>query len=131
VDTWKIYVESFLEESGASKDPVARMMAEQLALVQHAIGRLNVRAATQQTPAGVAAYHVAIARLMAEYRRTALALQTFLKGRIRKKAKKHRPKAKSSPALRTVKKPQKSQRNKLRSRNRLKKYFAKHEPSLA
>src|SRR4051794_27567765 len=35
VDTWKVYVDGFLEELDSPADPVARMLAEQLALAHH------------------------------------------------------------------------------------------------
>src|SRR3954454_2626793 len=46
VDTWKVYVDGFLEELDSPADPVARMLAEQLALAHHALGRLYVLAAS-------------------------------------------------------------------------------------
>jgi hypothetical protein len=62
------------------------MMAEQLALCHHAVGRLHVRAATRTSPVEVVAYSGAIARLQAEFRRMALALRVYLAGAARRAA---------------------------------------------
>jgi hypothetical protein len=83
---WKLYVDTFVKELAVTKaaGPVARMMAERLALCHHAVGRLHVRAATRTSPAEVVAYSGAIAHLQAEFRRTALALQAYVAGSARR-----------------------------------------------
>jgi hypothetical protein len=72
VETWKLVLDDFLKELGlsAAAGPVARLIAEQILLAHHAIGRLHLRSAGRTSPAEVAAYHSAVARLMAECRRS-------------------------------------------------------------
>jgi hypothetical protein len=102
VEAWKRYVDSFVEELGVTKaaGPVARMMAEQLLLAHHAVGRLHVRAATRTAPAEVAAYHAAVARLMTEFRRTALALRAYGVGVARRAAAAPRAKSRTPEGVR-------------------------------
>lgn len=73
------YLRQLLREAGDPADPIARMMVEQLAMAHHAIGRLHVRAATRDGLTEVVAYHGMLARLMSEFRKTTLALQSLLK----------------------------------------------------
>src|SRR5215510_13156976 len=77
VETWKLYLDGFLKELGSPADPVARLMIQQLVLAHFALGRLHVRASTRILPQEVAVYTAAIGRLMAEFRRTALALKAY------------------------------------------------------
>ena len=88
VEGWKAYLDDFLKQLGltAAAGPVARMMGVQLALCHFAVARLHVRAATRTSPAEVAAYHAAVARLMTEFRRTALALKAYAAGSARRAA---------------------------------------------
>ena len=88
IEGWKSYLDHFLEQLGltAAAGPVARMMGVQLALCHFAVARLHVRAATRTSPAEVAAYHAALARLMTEFRRTALALKAYAAGSARRAA---------------------------------------------
>jgi hypothetical protein len=53
------------------------MLAVQLVLVDHAVSRLLVRATGRAGAAEAGAYYAAAARLLAEFRRTALALQAL------------------------------------------------------
>jgi hypothetical protein len=77
VATFQLYLEGFLAEAGAPTDPVERLLLEQLVLAHHVIGRLHVHAGSRQAIDEVKAYHAAAVRLMAEVRRTALALQSY------------------------------------------------------
>ena len=77
IATWRIWLDGFLKELGSPADPVVKLMAEQLALAHFAIANLHVRASHRLSPAEVAAYHVAIGRLMAEFRRSAVALRVY------------------------------------------------------
>ena len=61
----------------APADPVERMMAEQLVLAHHSMGKAVVTAATAQHMEVARAFHGAAARLMAEFRLTALALKSY------------------------------------------------------
>ena len=77
VETFGLYLDGFLREAGSPADPVERMLLEQLALAHHVIGRLHVRAGCREGLEELKAYHAAAARLLAEFRRTALALKTY------------------------------------------------------
>src|SRR5262245_54495562 len=37
VQTWKVYVDAFLEDLGSPTDPIAKMLAAQLAMAHHAL----------------------------------------------------------------------------------------------
>ena len=77
VETWRLYLDGFLQELGSPADPVARLMIHQLVFAHHAIANLFIHAGSRRSPAEVAAYHVAITRLMSEFRRSALALRVY------------------------------------------------------
>src|SRR5262245_7190082 len=113
VETWKLYLDGVVKELGATADPVARLMIQQLALAHFALGRLHVRASTRVLPQEVAVYIGAISRLMAEFRRTALALQVYRAATPRREADGLRAKAKASPGVRTARGKQKTKRTKL------------------
>ena len=116
VEAWKIVLDDFLKEMGLSgaSGPVARMMAEQLLLAHHAVGRLHVRAATRTSAAEVAAYHAAAARLMTEFRRTSAALKAYGAGAARRAvAPRTRPRPPSGE--RPARRAKKAQRGKVAS----------------
>jgi hypothetical protein len=75
--TWKAYLDRYLQAAGDPADPVERILLEQLALAHHALGRLHVRAGSREGVEETQAYLAAIARLLAEVRRTALALKAY------------------------------------------------------
>jgi hypothetical protein len=75
--SFKLYLDNFMQEAGASGDPLERLLLEQVLLGHHATGRLHFRAGTSQNLEEVTACLAAVARLMAECRRTTLALQTY------------------------------------------------------
>ncbi len=74
---YRAYIDGLLREAGNPTDPLERMMVEQLALAHHNIGRLHVKAASCRSVQEASAYNAAAARLMAEFRRSALALKTY------------------------------------------------------
>jgi hypothetical protein len=121
VEAWKLYVDDFLKGLGVSgaAGPVARMMAEQLAMAHHAVGRLHVRAAARTSPAEVAAYHAAVGRLMTEFRRTAAALKAYGTGAARPAAAAPRAKARTPSGVRPARRAKKARRSKVGSNNRL------------
>jgi len=80
IPSFKSYLDAFLKDAGPPTDPVERMLLEQLALAHHSIGRLHVRAGTAEGLEAVTACHAAAARLQAEFRRSALALQAYREG---------------------------------------------------
>src|SRR5262249_42206623 len=71
------YLKQLFQEVGNPSDPLERMVIEQLALAHHCIGRLHVKSASSKTMHEATAYIAAAARLMTEYRRSALALKTY------------------------------------------------------
>jgi hypothetical protein len=117
VEAWKRYVDDFLKELGVTKasGPVARMMAEQLLLAHHAVGRLHVRAATRTSPAEVAAYHSSVSRLMTEFRRTSAALRAYGAGAARSAAVAPRATASTPSAGRRARRAKTTRRTKLGS----------------
>jgi hypothetical protein len=120
VEGWKSYLEDFLKQLGltAAADPVARMMGVQMALCHFAVARLHVRAATRTSPAEVAAYNAAVARLMTEFRRTAAALKAYTANAARRAAA-PRAKARTPEGVRHARRAKKTRRTKVGSNNRI------------
>lgn len=71
------YRNRVLADSGNPQDPVERMLLDQLALANFNVGLLQCRAANAPDVADAGVYAQAAARLMGEFRRSALALQVF------------------------------------------------------
>jgi hypothetical protein len=117
VEAWKRYLDSFVEELGVTKasGPVARMMAEQLALCYHAVARLHVRFATRTSAAETAAYSGAITHLQGEFRRTAIALQAYVAGSARRTTVAPRTRARPPSGVRPARRAKKAQRGKVAS----------------
>jgi hypothetical protein len=86
VSCWKVYVDRFMREAGDPKDPIERLLVEQLLLAHDALGRLHVRAGSREGVEEVNVFLGAIARLLGEFRRTALALQAYRQGQVGKGA---------------------------------------------
>jgi hypothetical protein len=86
VQTFKVYLDDLLNRSGASNDPIEQMLVHQLAQAHFAIGRLHVRSSGSRGTVEAVAYTAAAARLMAEFRRTSLALQVYREHAVRKEA---------------------------------------------
>jgi len=74
---FKAYVEANLEAAGNPKDPIERMMIEQLLIAHHRIGELHAEAACAENPEVATLYQVTAARLMNEFRKTSLALREY------------------------------------------------------
>jgi hypothetical protein len=117
VETWKIVLDDFLRELGlsAAAGPVARLLAQQVLLAHHAIGRLHLRSAGRTSPAEVAAYHGAVCRLMAECRRSSVALRALVAGTARRGAAAPRAKAGTPEGVRHVRRTKKARRSELGS----------------
>lgn len=71
------YLESLLRDAGATQDPVEQMLIEQIVFAHHAIGMLHKRAASAPELDQIEVYHAAAARLLAEFRRSVLALKKY------------------------------------------------------
>jgi hypothetical protein len=63
--------------AGRPTDPIANFMVEQLAWAHHRLGLLHCQAAGATTPELAKEYNAAAARLMTEFRKTALALREY------------------------------------------------------
>jgi hypothetical protein len=84
VDAFKAFHSAFLNETKPA-DAIERMWLEQLLLAHNVIGRLHVRAGTRENNIEeVKVFHAAAARLMAEFRRSALALQVYREASAKK-----------------------------------------------
>jgi hypothetical protein len=76
----QVYLDELTREAASGTDPIAKMLVQQLIWAYHAIGVLHVKAGTSKRAAEVTAYHAALARLMAEFRRSSLALRSYREG---------------------------------------------------
>jgi len=76
-EAYKTYVVQLLKEAGDPSDPVERMLVEQLALAHHNVGRLHIEAARAEGLEQAKAFNAAAARLMNEFRHSALALKSY------------------------------------------------------
>jgi hypothetical protein len=97
--SFKLYLDNFMQEAGASGDPLERLLLEQVLLGHHATGRLHFRAGTSQNLEEVTACLAAVARLMAECRRTTLALQTYRDASAAGKARSRKPRRPAAAAV--------------------------------
>jgi hypothetical protein len=76
----QVYLDELTREAASGTDPVEQMLVQQLVWAYHAIGVLHVQAGSSKRAAEVTAYHAALARLMAEFRRSSLALKAYREG---------------------------------------------------
>jgi hypothetical protein len=74
---FKVHLERTLADMGNPTDPVERMMIEQLVLAHFRVAQLHVDAGYCKGAEGMKLYTAATARLLGEFRRTALALRAY------------------------------------------------------
>jgi hypothetical protein len=74
---FKVHLERTLADLGNPSDPVERMMIEQLVLAHFRVAQLHVDAGYCKGAEGMKLYTAATARLLGEFRRTALALRAY------------------------------------------------------
>ncbi len=74
---YKAFRDQLIADCGSPTDPIQVMMVEQLALAHLNMGFLQCRAANAPTLKAAEVYGSAAARLMAEFRRSALGLQAY------------------------------------------------------
>jgi hypothetical protein len=74
---YKLYRDHLLADCGSPTDPIEIMIIEQLALAHFGVGLLSCKAANAGKVEAVGVYAGAAARLMGEFRRSALALQAY------------------------------------------------------
>lgn len=73
---YRIFLDTMVARM-APADPIERMLVEQLVLAHHVFGRVTAKAANSSQPEVGQVYHAAAARLMAEFRMSALALKSY------------------------------------------------------
>ena len=132
--SYKLLLDDFLREAGGPSDPVERLLLVQLFLAHHVLGRLHSQAGSRGTLVEVQAFQTAAARLLAEVRRTALALKAYRQRATDKQAdvpapraepKRARPVARTKARRRGGKK--RTSRTKLGSKHRLNGHRHEHE----
>jgi hypothetical protein len=74
---YKVFLDRLLEDAGNPSDPVERMLLEQLGLAHFRIGQLQVSAGQAKSVEAAKVYNSVAARLLGEFRRTALALRVY------------------------------------------------------
>ena len=74
---YKLYRDHLLSDCGSPTDPIEVMIIEQLALAHFGVGLLSCKGANAGKVDAVGVYSGAAARLMGEFRRSALALQAY------------------------------------------------------
>jgi hypothetical protein len=87
------YLDELTRQAASGTDPVEQMLVQQLVWAHHAIGVLHVQAGSSKRAAEVTAYHAALARLMAEFRRSSLALKAYREGGRARRGGKGGPRA--------------------------------------
>ncbi len=73
----KLAFDDFIEQAGAPTDPVEVCLLEQLFLVHNRLAMLQAQAAEAKTLEEAKVYNSAAARLLAEFRRLALAIRQY------------------------------------------------------
>ena len=71
------YLSGVLRDAGDPRDPIECLLVEQLVLASHNVGQLYMRAAFATDPKEIEIFIGAAARLLGEFRRTALALKNY------------------------------------------------------
>ena len=137
VRAWKAYLDNFLVDAGNPSDPLERLLLEQLVLAHHVVSRLEVQAALKERLEEVEAYLAAAARLMGEFRRSTLALQSYRQLRIDMQADtRTRGRGKKQQSTTTANGHAthgsgNSPHTEVESNNRLKGHFHESEPALS
>ena len=72
-----VYLNQILDEAGQPKDPVERMLLEQIVMAHHHVGRLHVRATMAESPDHIKAYNAAAANLLRELCQAVVALKKY------------------------------------------------------
>jgi hypothetical protein len=74
---YKLFLEQMLEDCGSPTDPVEQMLIQQLALCHFRVGQLHASAGEAKSSEAAKLYNSIAARLLGEFRRTALALCAY------------------------------------------------------
>jgi hypothetical protein len=75
--TCSAYLRDFRQQMGEPTDPVEVMILEHLAMAHMRVAQLHAEAGRAKEIEGVAIYNAAAARLLSEFRKLALALNTY------------------------------------------------------
>jgi hypothetical protein len=73
----RAYLEHLVQDAGDPTDPIERMLLEQLGLAHFRIAQLHADAGRAQGVEAAKIYNSVAARLLGEFRRTALALRVY------------------------------------------------------
>ncbi len=76
-ESFRLYRDRLLADCGGPTDPIEVMLIEQLSMAHLSLGLLSAKATNAGAAEIVATYSGAAARLMGEFRRSALALQAY------------------------------------------------------
>jgi hypothetical protein len=76
-EAFRAYRDNLMKDAGNPADPIETMLVEQLMLAHHNVGRLHIQAAAARDPEEARVCNASAVRLMAEFRRSALALRTY------------------------------------------------------
>ena len=76
-NAFNVYRANVLEAAGQPTDPIEMMIIEQLLWAHHRIGILQTEAVCAKTVEAAILYNTAAARLMAEFRKSSLALREY------------------------------------------------------
>jgi hypothetical protein len=71
------HLKIFVREFGADKDPLLKLMVQQLLLLHYRVATVHFDAAEAKQPEAAKLYNGAAARLLAEFRRLTLAIQAY------------------------------------------------------
>ena len=74
---FKTFLDRFMSDLGNPKDPLERMMGEQLAFTHFRIAQIQVDAAKAESLEAMKLYNTACARLLGEFRRSVLTLRAL------------------------------------------------------
>jgi hypothetical protein len=75
--SFRAYLDRFIEDAGSPRDPVHRVLLEQVAIAHLRLGDLQAQALKAKQVEFIKAYSAAAARLLGEVRRTATALREY------------------------------------------------------
>jgi hypothetical protein len=88
IPVYQAFLAQKMSEMGDPKDPIERMLIEQICLAHFRIGALHAAAANAQNMTGIKILNAATARMLGEMRRTALSLRAYAGSAVPMKRKK-------------------------------------------
>jgi len=73
----RLYLDQMLQEADGARDPIERILIEQVAMAHHRIAQLHAQASTAKVPESSLQYTAFAARLLSELRQTVTVLQAY------------------------------------------------------